>query len=497
MSKSDYLYWLLVVSAALAYAIVRLQLLPVNNKNNKSRPNSLFCRCSSQMPSASSKRLACHGSFNQHKHRHIYQCIQSSIKASARSRIKFALILVELDCSPFSWNFLSARFLKRQLQQLELQFKSCSPVIEQSIRLAENRFAVLVTAAGAEDAAIVAQKLLRQLPCASRNKQKISASAGICHYQEQKETPELLFIRAEQALTQAQKLGRGYFCFFDEVGELLIQERHLQSNRLKLALQQDELCLYYQPVIAVESRQIVALEALIRWQHPQEGLIPPAHFIPLAEQSGLIVAIGEWVLRTACKQLQYWHNDGLAPLSVAVNVSARQLCRGDLLEIVRSSLAESGLQADNLELEITESLVMDNLDKTVAQLQHLQALGVEAVIDDFGTGHSSLNYLKNLPVKKLKIDRSFIRDIDSDLYDAAIVASVIKLAHELGLVVVAEGVECEAQYEKLKALGCDYAQGYLFGKPLAVSELTVLLKKSLRRENKNMVMTVSENSGVI
>lgn len=497
MSKSDYLYWFLLVSAACAYAIVRLQLLPVNNKNKKNRSGSLFSCLNSRMPSEGSKRFACHGSFTEHKHSHIYQSIQSSIESSARSRIKFALILVDLDCSPCSWNFLSARAFKRQLQQLELRFKSCSPVIDQCIRITENRFAVLVTAAGAEDAAIVAQKLLRQLPGSSRKVQKISASIGICHYQEQKETPELLFIRAEQALAQAQKLGRGYFCFFDEVGKLLIQDRHLQSNRLKLALQQDELCLYYQPIIALASRQIIGLEALIRWQHPQQGLIPPAHFIPLAEQSGLIIPIGEWVLRTACKQLQHWHRAGIAPLSVAVNVSARQLCRGDLLEIVRSSLAESGLQAGNLELEITESLVMDNLEKTVHQLQNLQALGVQAVIDDFGTGHSSLNYLKNLPVKKLKIDRSFIRGIADDLYDSAIVASVIKLAHELDLVVVAEGVECEAQYEKLKALGCDYAQGYLFGKPAAVSELTVMLQKNLSNEKKNMVMAVSENSGVI
>ncbi len=265
----------------------------------------------------------------------------------------------------------------------------------------------------------------------------------------------------------------------DEMLTPELQQRHAMVNSLQNALRQGELCLHYQPLIELQSRRIIGVEALVRWQHPQKGLIPPVHFIPLAEETGLIIPLGEWVIRAACEQLKQWQLAGKGPLSMAVNVSARQISNGDLVAVVRQSLAASGLEARALELELTESMAMGSLEQTVSQLQQLSALGVQAVIDDFGTGYSSLSYLKYLPVKKLKIDRSFIRGINKDASDAAIVTSVINLAHELGLTVVAEGVEFEAQYQKLKDLGCDYAQGYLFSKPLPATEFEELLDRCI------------------
>lgn len=265
MNKLDYFYWFLLVSiGALIYTF--MQYIAVNKKK-QSAARLAFSASNSEIPSDKKNRFVWQGAACQWERGHLYEYIQSSIDSTTRSRIKFALILLEMDDCPPLQTSLSGQPLSIPLPSLDQQLRACSPVIDQCIRVGESQFAVLVTAAGPEDAAIVAQKLLRQSRlCSAYDGQdnSVSFSIGICHYQDKKDTPELLLLRAEQALCQAKKLGSGYFCFFDEVGELVIRQRHLLADRLKVALLEEELCLHYQPVIEIQSRQIVGLEALIR-----------------------------------------------------------------------------------------------------------------------------------------------------------------------------------------------------------------------------------------
>jgi EAL domain-containing protein (putative c-di-GMP-specific phosphodiesterase class I) len=234
---------------------------------------------------------------------------------------------------------------------------------------------------------------------------------------------------------------------------------------LRRAMAQGELRLHYQPIIELASGRIVSAEALLRWQDPELGLVSPARFIPVAEETGLIVPIGQWVLQQACAQVLAWRQSGLATISVAVNLSARQFRAADFAATVAEALRDTGCPADALQLEITESMVMHHAERALATMHALTALGVRLAIDDFGTGYSSLSHLKRFPVHKLKIDRSFVSDIHIDANDKAIVEAILVLAKKLGLRTVAEGVETAAQLDFLHALGCDEYQGYLFARP--------------------------------
>jgi EAL domain-containing protein (putative c-di-GMP-specific phosphodiesterase class I)/ActR/RegA family two-component response regulator len=245
---------------------------------------------------------------------------------------------------------------------------------------------------------------------------------------------------------------------------------------LSLAVDRHELELHYQPKVSLDTGRIIGVEALVRWKHPERGFVPPGEFIPLAEEVGLIVPIGEWVLRTACAQASEWHR-GHRDLGVAVNVSPLQLRRGDFAASVRDALQSSGLEARFLELELTEGVLMDGAESTIVALAELKTLGVAIAIDDFGTGYSSLSYLKRLPIDAIKIDRSFIRDIISNPDDATIVRAVIDMSHHLTLDVVAEGVETEEQANFLRRNRCDIAQGYLFARPVPAAELVELLDR--------------------
>jgi EAL domain-containing protein (putative c-di-GMP-specific phosphodiesterase class I) len=253
-------------------------------------------------------------------------------------------------------------------------------------------------------------------------------------------------------------------------------ERLTLENSLRLALGREELFLVYQPQMDIATGRITGLEALLRWQHPELGLVPPDKFIRIAENSGLIMPIGEWVLRTACRQARKWQDEGLPAVPVAVNVSAVQFRQEDFCEVIRRVLHETGLAPQYLELELTESLLLSNADVTLSVLQELNAMGLTLAIDDFGTGYSSLSYLKQFPVSKLKIDRSFVRDIAVNLDDAAITTAIISMAKSLHLKVIAEGVEDEAQMSFLRAHQCDEIQGYYFSKPLAVDKVADKLR---------------------
>jgi EAL domain-containing protein (putative c-di-GMP-specific phosphodiesterase class I) len=254
------------------------------------------------------------------------------------------------------------------------------------------------------------------------------------------------------------------------------QHRLALENDLRRALERSEFILHYQPQLDLKTEDIIGFEALVRWRHPERGMVPPAQFIPVAEETGLIDRLGEWVLEEACVQAAEWRNAGYSNLQVAVNVSAQQFRRADIAGTVARVLKETGVPAARLELEITESVIIQQAEQAIVKFRELSDMGVQLSIDDFGTGYSSLSYLKRFPIDKLKIDQSFVRDISTDPDDAAIVTAIIAMAHSLGLEVIAEGVETAEQLAFLKLLGCDKAQGYYFSKPIPAQEFASLLR---------------------
>ncbi|MDB5758165.1 MAG: hypothetical protein JWM30_1454 [Burkholderia sp.] len=305
-----------------------------------------------------------------------------------------------------------------------------------------------------------------------------SSSIGIALYPKHGTTTAELLKNADAAMGQAKQLGRNNFQFYTATMNERARLRLVMETALREALERDEFVLHYQPQVDLQTGAVVGVETLIRWQHPELGLILPDRFIALAEDTGLIVPIGTWVLRTACAQASAWQRTGIGNLRVAVNLSASQFAQPDFACMIASVLNETGLAATMLDLELTESLVMTDVECTISVLNELRALGVRLSIDDFGTGYSSLSYLKRFPIDVLKIDRSFVKDISQNTNDAAISKAIISMAHTLGIRVIAEGVETEAQCEFLSQNMCDEIQGYLFSAPLPASELDVLLQEN-------------------
>jgi EAL domain-containing protein (putative c-di-GMP-specific phosphodiesterase class I) len=302
----------------------------------------------------------------------------------------------------------------------------------------------------------------------------LSASVGISLYPDDGDDVTSLISNADAAMNQAKAQGRNNYQFYtQEMTEVALQRVTLGSE-LRRALDKGELVLFYQPQYSLQTGKMMGAEALIRWQHPQQGMIPPDKFIPLAEDNGLIIPMGEWVLKKACQQMRAWLDMGMSIERIGVNVSGQQMQRGELVSCVEQVLAETGLEAKHLELEITESCIMRQTEKVISTLEGLQRLGVVLAIDDFGTGYSSLSYLKQLPVHKLKIDKSFICDIPTDANDEVIARAVLALGQSLELKVIAEGVETEAQQEFLRALNCDEVQGYLYSRPVPAEEFVEL-----------------------
>ena len=337
-------------------------------------------------------------------------------------------------------------------------------------RLGGDEFVVALTALTDNmDAAPVAEKILRALgqPYAiGGGEQHSSPSIGIAVFPCDGEDGETLMKNADTAMYHAKENGRNNIQFFTAGMNEAASERLTLEKELRLALREGGLHLHYQPQVRVRDYGVFGVEALARWSHPTLGDIPPLKFIPIAEESGLIEALGEWVLDEACRQLAAWRAAGIDGIRMAVNLSAQQLRSPGLVPSVSGVLGRHGLQGRDLELEITESVAMENPERAIGQLQGLRDLGIQLAIDDFGTGYSSLAYLKRLPIQVLKLDRTFVRDIETDESDAAISAATLALAHNLGLQVIAEGVESEAQRDFLISHRCDYLQGYLFSRPL-------------------------------
>lgn len=314
------------------------------------------------------------------------------------------------------------------------------------------------------------------------NSIRITASIGITiNDLNDRNSVDQLLQQAHIALYQAKQQGRSQYQFYSPEINAQLQERLTLENELHGALERNEMLVYYQPLIDLHSGQVTAMEALVRWQHPTLGLISPAKFIPIAEANGAIVPIGEWVLRTACAQTRAWQLAGFTPIRISVNLSSRQFEQPYLVEIVNQILEETGLKASYLELEVTESFLMADIERSVKTLKELQKLGICLALDDFGTGYSSLNYLKRFPVDMLKIDRSFVQDVMSNADSAAVTDAIIALAKSLRLKITAEGVETQEQLEYLQMRGCDEGQGFYFSRPVPADIIASMLQKSSRQ----------------
>jgi predicted signal transduction protein with EAL and GGDEF domain len=356
--------------------------------------------------------------------------------------------------------------------------------VETIARLDGDEFSLLIVElAHYHDAAKVARRLLEALrkPFGVAGQEVfVSASIGLALYPLDGEDGETLIKNAGAAMHFAKDQGRDNYQFYSRAMNATALEKLALESQLRKALERDEFLLYFQPKLDATSGAVAGVEALIRWKHPELGMVPPSQFIPVAEETGLIVPIGDWVLETACRQNHAWQKAGYPPVHVAVNIASPHFRQGGLMESVARALRETGLDPKWLELEVTESMLMQGVDSqgvdtTLDTLFKLKDMGVRLAIDDFGTGYSSLAYLKRFPLDTLKIDRSFVKDLPRDAEDAAIARAIIAMAHSLRLAVVAEGVETDQQLAFLRQHGCDLVQGFLFSRPVPGEEFAALL----------------------
>lgn len=369
------------------------------------------------------------------------------------------------------------------LQTISLRLQSLLRVSDTVARLGGDEFVLILNDMQGEQLALdmirrIMDNVAKPLQ-AGEHELAMTCSIGIAVYPTDGSRAEELIEHADIAMYRAKEAGRGNFQFYKASMNQRAVDRLLLENALRNALQAEEFELMYQPQVELCSGRIIGAEALIRWRHPKRGLVGPGEFINVAEEMGLIVPIGAWVMRAACAQAKAWQDAGHPLLRIAVNLSARQFAQKNLVEQVQEVLSQTDFDATGLEIEITESLAMTDVEQTIVILRKLKALGIQLSIDDFGTGYSSLSYLKRFPIDVLKIDRSFVRDISSDPEDAAIVSAIIGLAHNLNLKVIAEGVEEEDQLAFLHRAACDAMQGYLFSRPVTAAEFEQVLLNNM------------------
>lgn len=369
------------------------------------------------------------------------------------------------------------------LQETANRFRACLRGADVVCRLGGDEFAVgLFEIASREHAANVAQKLLSAMDdpiLVSGRELKLGAAIGISVYPDDGIDTETLLRQADIAMYRAKQTGPDGFAFFSEdMNQRAVDRLNLEAD-LRRAIERDELMLYYQPKVNIENGTIIGAEALVRWRHPERGLVPPGEFVPVAEESGLIVHISNWVLEAACRQIRLWMDAGFPPMHIAVNLSARDFS-SDLPARVQQLLTRHGIVAEWLELEITEGMLMHHTETVIAMMDEITGLGVALSLDDFGTGYSSLSYLKRFPITTLKIDRSFVIGIPDDVNDCAIAGAIVGMSKQLKHNVIAEGVESAEQLAFLKSLGCDEIQGYLFSPPVPAEKFAALVREGKR-----------------
>jgi diguanylate cyclase len=406
--------------------------------------------------------------------------LTTALASARRNKDKVALLFLDLDRFKDINDSLGHSVGDLVLKEVGERLKTWGREQDTVARLGGDEFLITLTQVkDVPDVAIAAERLMDAMTSGfivQGHSLNVSCSIGISIFPEHGADSKTLIKNADAAMYRVKDGGRNNFQFFAEDMNVHAVERLTLENSLRLALDKKELFLVYQPQMDIATGRITGLEALLRWQHPDLGLVPPDRFIRIAENSGLIVPIGEWVVRTACHQAKKWQDEGLPAVTVAVNVSAVQFRQAGFCGLVEKVLHETGLAPQYLELELTESLLLADADVTLSVLKELKSMGVTLAIDDFGTGYSSFNYLRQFRVSKLKIDRSFIRDIAVNPDDAAITTAIISMAKNLNLKVIAEGVEDEAQMSFLRAHHCDEIQGYYFSKPLATDKVADKLR---------------------
>jgi len=431
--------------------------------------------------------LAYYDSLTELPNRRLFLTLLSrAVAQSKRTGRSLALLFLDVDRFKIINDTLGHARADGLLQAFAGRLKACIRETDTVARLGGDEFTIILEAlASADEAAMVARRVLEalSLPFALEGREVfITSSIGIALFPSEHTTAETLITCADTAMYAAKEHGACFRFFSPEMNTRADQRLSLETS-LRRALQRQEFLLHYQPQVDVRTGRIVAVEALLRWWHPEQGMVSPGDFIPLAEETGLIVPVGEWVLHSACVQGRAWQQ-ALPDLRVAVNLSRRQFEQPTIVDTIRRILDETGLAPGALDLELTESLLIHNTERTIATLKALHELGIRLSIDDFGTGYSSLNYLKHLPVAALKIDRSFVRNVVTNPKDASIVKAIVTLARCLDLAVVAEGVETRDQERALLALDCSEMQGFHFSLPLPPEDLTRLLDRSAARRSR-------------
>ncbi len=407
--------------------------------------------------------------------------LQRAIARTSRSAQQIAILLLDLDRFKNINDSMGHASGDRLLQEMARRLQGCLRQTDTVARFGGDEFAILLEeAVSLEQIHKVAEKVLERIahPIDGEGMTFFpSASIGISLYPSDSTEQEALLKNAELAMYRAKQQGRKSYCFYTDSMNGSSEKFLMLDAQLRQAFEQNHLAVYYQPQLDLQTGKLVGFEALLRWHHPEKGTIPPDDFIPLAEETGLIVPIGEWVLRSACAQNKRWQEEGLAPVRISVNLSPRHFRQGAVADQIEAILDSTGLDPHYLELEITESTIMSDIEMAIGTMQKLNDMGMQLAIDDFGTGYSSLGYLKRFPVAKLKIDKAFVQDITTNANDAAITKAIIALAHSMNLLAVAEGVETKEQLAFLKDHGCNEYQGFLFSKAVSASEATELLAK--------------------
>lgn len=410
---------------------------------------------------------------------HLTVALEQALASAQRKQAQVAVMFIDMDRFKVINDTLGHHIGDLLLIEVAQRLRACVRESDIVARLGGDEFVIVLTGMTDDAAAtVVASKMIHALGQPYQIENNVlhsSPSIGISIFPVDGQDIATLMKNADTAMYHAKDQGRNNMQYFTAAMNASAGERLELERDLRTALETGQFLLHYQPQVNASSTHICGVEALIRWHHPQRGLVPPLKFITIAEETGLIEPIGAWVLDEACRQLAAWKIAGITGVTMAINLSAHQLRSPHLVELVQQTLRRHGVAEGELEIEITESVAMANPERAIGRLQALRNLGVRLAIDDFGTGYSSLAYLKTLPIHSLKLDRAFVRDIETDTNDAAISAATLALAHSLGLKVVAEGVETTGQRDFLVAHHCDYLQGYLFGKPEPADTLTAKL----------------------
>ncbi|TAK75378.1 MAG: EAL domain-containing protein, partial [Gammaproteobacteria bacterium] len=410
----------------------------------------------------------------------LLESIRETIEYSNKNNKLFGILFFDLDRFKLINDSLSHEAGDEVLRIISKRLQAVLREEDLLARLGGDEFVVLIKDVKDKDIFIsLASNLLSifEKPIKIQNHEiKLTSSVGISIYPKDGKNVDILLRNADTAMYRAKELGANQFQFYTEELNARNIERLEKEAELRRALANEEFFLCYQPQYDLKTETLVSVEALIRWQHPTKGVVSPIDFVPLAEDTGLIVPIGEWVLRTACRQVKAWQDMGLMPIRVAVNVTTKQFKLYNLVQIVRTILEETQLESKYLELELTENIIINNAD-IVKTIYDLKEMGIQIVLDDFGTGYSSLNYLRELPIDRLKIDQSYVQNIESNRGDDVIIQAIIAMAQSLNLEVLAEGVESESQLEFLKKSKCGEVQGFYFSKPIPAKTCERLLRE--------------------